>query len=592
MWESDTCPVGNGRARKIGRQFVLFWLDKFATLVAIMLKWKNVVLYLVRVAAVPAALLLLVGPRRELIGITVGIGLLALPVARGRVMAIVLPVGAAIAAVAAGFRIQFITNPTGGYVYFTHTAFVITFLWIAAMLGVRTELERRLPHHSLQVMIDAVVVLNAVFLVAISPQARANHLAVALAIAGVIVLITYKFLPHRAGYAPEHAVIAFIFAAFGISGAVKGAVSISLLGPLAVLGVPFLITAQAHFSPAAAVLLPRWFRENRYSQDEFVGAVFIVTTALVSAAIIAAHYPIGYAFIPAVVIPAVYGWDRLRRRVARFVDTDAKPGGLFGIEFAPVTLEQAVARAQSLVGIPGPARIVVTPNPSAVLISMRDPALRAAYTHADLVLADGIGIVWALRTLGRPVPARVTGVDLTLRLMRWAGTRSTRVFLLGGRPGVAQRAAQRLRTQFPGINIVGTHHGYFATDADVIAQIAAARPDIVLVGMGVPRQERFMLTARAALSDAVLIGVGGTLDLLAGLIKRAPQAWQRWGLEWVYRTVHEPHRITRVWDIPRFIVLVWTLRAVSTLAAVPIRPPDRPLPLAPFPANHQIRDER
>ncbi len=558
-----------------------------------MVKWKNAVLYLVRVAAVPAVLLLLVGPRSELIGITVGIGLLALPVARGRVWAIVLPVGAAIAAVVAGFRIQFITNPTGGYVYFTHTAFVITFLWIAAMLGVRAELERRLPHHPLQVMIDAVLVLNAVFLVAISPQARANHLAIALVIAGLVVLITYKFLPRRGGYAPEHAVIAFIFAAFGISGAVKGAVSISLLGPLAVLGVPFLITARAYFSPATEAVLPHWFRKNRYSQYEFVGAVFLVTTALVSAAIIAAHHPIGYAFIPAAVIPAGYGWDRLRRRVARFVDIDTERGGLFGIRFAPITLDQAMERVQGMIGIPGPARIVVTPNPGAVLVSMRDPALRAAYINADLVLADGIGIVWALRGLGRPVPARVTGVDLTVRLMRWAGTRGTRVFLLGGRPRVAQRAAQRLRARFPGINIVGAHHGYFTADADVISQIAAARPDIVLVGMGVPRQERFMLAARAELSGAVLIGVGGTLDLLAGLIKRAPQAWQQWGLEWVYRTVHESHRIKRVWDIPRFIALVLTLRAVSALAsATPIRPPDRPLPLAPFPANRRIRDER
>ncbi len=530
-------------------------------------KWGKAARYFVEVATIPALLFFIVGPRVELLGITLGIGLLALPINRKGKWAAILPLGAAAIAVACGFRIHFITNPAGGYFYFALSSVPITFLWIIALLGARTELERRLPSPSLQSLIDVFLLVNAFILVLISPQTRGDPIATYLPIGGMIFLTLRRILyPRRADYdAHQHVVIAFVLALFGISGAMKGAISIFLLGPLVMMGIPILITARTYFSNARArtTFLPHWFSAHRYSQGEFVIIIFILTSVLTSASVIAAFYPIGYGFIPALVLPALYLWHRLRTRVIPFIG-EATRGSLFGVRLSPVSLDQAVARIQGMIGAPGSARIVVTPNSGSLLTSLRDPPLRAAYDQADLVLADGIGIVWAMRALGTPLPARVTGADLAERLMAWASRSGIRVFLLGGRPGVAARAAQQVGARFPGINIVGTHHGYFADDRPVIAQIAAASPAIVLVGMGVPHQEQFMLTARRSLPGTVLIGVGGTLDLFAGLTHRAPQGWQRCGLEWLYRLLHEPRRIGQACQIPRFIGMVWAMWVTST----------------------------
>lgn len=529
-------------------------------------KWGKAARYLVEVATIPALLFFIVGPRIELLGITLGIGLLALPIDRKRRWAPLLPLGAAAAAVACGFRIRFITNPAGGYFYLALSSVPITFFWIITLLGARVELERRLPHQLLQSVIDVFLLMDAFLLVLISPQTRADPLAAYLPIGGMaLLLIRMVLYPRREISVAEHVVIAFVLALFGISGAMKGAISISLLGPLVMMGVPLLITARTYFSSAAAktTFLPHWFSAHRYSQGEFVIIIFILMGALTSASVIAAYYSIGYGFIPVLVLPALYLWHRLHTWVIPFIGEEAARGSLLGVRLSPFSLDQAVARVQGMIGTPGSARVVVTPNPGSLLTSRRDPVLRAAYDQADLVLADGIGIVWASRLLGSPLSTRVTGVDLSERLLARASTVGTRVFLLGGRPGVAARAAQRLKTRFPGLRIAGTHHGYFADDKAMIKRIASTASELILVGMGVPRQERFMLEARGFLPGAVMIGVGGTLDLFAGLTHRAPQGWQRLGLEWLYRLLHDPRRIKEAVLIPQFIAAVGAMWVAS-----------------------------
>ena len=510
---------------------------------------------------IPTLLFFLVGPRPELLGIAIGVWLLALPIPR-RGWTVLFPLGAAAAAVALGFRIQFITNPAGGYFYFAWSAIPVTFLWILAVIGARTELAHRIPNRPVQTVIDVLLIMNAFLLVLISPQTRTDPLGFYLPLTGLVFLLAHAAMwPHRNG--EEHAIVAFVLALFGVSGMAKGPVFISLLGPLAMIGVPLLVTAQTHISATEAKTLriPEWFRAHRYSYGEFVIVAFILTSALSSAAVIAAHHPAAYGLIPTAVFPLVYGWHRLRNRVVRFRNENIN--SLFGVRFSPLTLTQAVRRVEELIGTPGPAHLVVTPNSSSLLRSLHDPVLRAAYDQADLVLADGIGVVWASWTRHTPLPARVTGADLSNRLMARARETQTRVFLLGGRPGIAARAARQLRMRYPGINIVGTHHGYFTADEEVIAMIAATRPDLVLVGMGVPRQEQFMLTARRFLPGTVLIGVGGTLDLFAGVTRRAPQTWQRLGLEWLYRVFREPRRIGQAYQILRFIALTGTLWVIS-----------------------------
>lgn len=201
---------------------------------------------------------------------------------------------------------------------------------------------------------------------------------------------------------------------------------------------------------------------------------------------------------------------------------------------------------------------IVTANPEIVMEARRNPAFADALARAELVLPDGIGVVWAARLLGTPVVERVPGIELTEALLETAARRGYRVFFLGAAHGVAEEAAAAVERKYPGIRIVGTHHGYFSADEEtaVVEQVVAAAPDILFVGLGAPRQELFIARHRAGWNVPVAIGVGGSLDVLAGRVPRAPRWVQSMGLEWLYRVVREPRRLRRVMALPRFGVLV------------------------------------
>jgi N-acetylglucosaminyldiphosphoundecaprenol N-acetyl-beta-D-mannosaminyltransferase len=197
-----------------------------------------------------------------------------------------------------------------------------------------------------------------------------------------------------------------------------------------------------------------------------------------------------------------------------------------------------------------------------------DDALQQAYQGADLVTADGTGLVWAARLLGASLPERVAGIDLMEAFCQRAATKGYRLFLLGARPAVARETAQRLKRRFPALQIVGAHHGYFAQskEATVLEMIRQARPDLLLVGLGVPRQERWMMRVKDCLNVPVMIGVGGSFDVLSGRLPRAPRTWQRAGLEWLWRALREPRRFWRLRVIPLFLLKILWYKAVQLLA--------------------------
>ena len=218
-------------------------------------------------------------------------------------------------------------------------------------------------------------------------------------------------------------------------------------------------------------------------------------------------------------------------------------------------MDQAVDRALTL---PEQGRwaYVCTPNPEIVWECRKDPALRAAIAGADMTLPDGVGIVWAGRVLGCPVPERVTGYDFLLALLaRYRG----RLFLLGGKPGVAQEAAGAIERQFPDVTVCGCMSGYFGPDENetVLAAIEKAAPELLLVCMGSPRQEIWMADNRDKLSGAGLMaGLGGCLDVLSGRVRRAPEVWIRLRVEWLYRLLQEPRRFRRQLRLPAFVLAV------------------------------------
>ncbi len=200
---------------------------------------------------------------------------------------------------------------------------------------------------------------------------------------------------------------------------------------------------------------------------------------------------------------------------------------------------------------------VVTLNGALLVQTARDPGLREVVNDAGLVTADGIGVILAARILGVEVLERVAGIDLAVALCARAPSAGWRIYLLGGAPGVAAATDEALRQRHPGLQIVGLHHGFFPPEDEhtVIAEIRQARPDVLLVAFGAPRQERWMRQWKRALDVPVSIGVGGSFDVLAGRIARAPRWMQRVGIEWLYRLLREPRRWSVVRTIPPLFLL-------------------------------------
>ncbi len=231
---------------------------------------------------------------------------------------------------------------------------------------------------------------------------------------------------------------------------------------------------------------------------------------------------------------------------------------VLGVGFDPVDVDGAVDAVVVMADEPG-AHLIVTANVELVMRARGAPDLGDILRRAALVVADGVGVVWGARRFGRPLPGRVPGIDLAERLCGEAARRGWRVYLLGGASGVAAEAADNVRRRYPGIQVTATRHGYFgdAEEEDVIRTIRAASPTLLLAGLGSPRQERWLDQHLASLGVPIAIGVGGTLDVWAGRVRRAPRAVQAMGLEWGYRLLRQPGRLRRQLTIPRFIAAVW-----------------------------------
>jgi N-acetylglucosaminyldiphosphoundecaprenol N-acetyl-beta-D-mannosaminyltransferase len=228
-----------------------------------------------------------------------------------------------------------------------------------------------------------------------------------------------------------------------------------------------------------------------------------------------------------------------------------------------VTSDEALAAVESLVSA-GRGGAVFTPNVDHVMIASEDPGLRAAYARVDLSIPDGMPIVWASRLLGTPIPERVAGSDFVPRVLERAARHGWRVYFLGGAPGAAERAREKLRQSLPDLNVVGLDAPRFDPaapwdrQAGVVVRVREAKPDIVLVGFGAPKQERWIDRARDELPPMVFFGVGATIDFLAGDLPRAPRWMARSGLEWLYRLSREPKRLWRRYLVrdPKFLIVL------------------------------------
>jgi len=224
---------------------------------------------------------------------------------------------------------------------------------------------------------------------------------------------------------------------------------------------------------------------------------------------------------------------------------DAGKAELLGLSFDIVTMEAAVARCLELCRAPRTSHTVITANASHLCMMRRDPELAQACKSSHLTVADGMSVVWALRASGQSAPERVAGVDLMARLLAAAGKQRLRVYLLGARPEVVAALAERCRTQHPGLEIAGFRDGYFSPDDHeaIVEEIRASTAHMLFVGMPSPFKEIWCERHRHRLDVPVIMGVGGSFDVLAGFIKRAPRWVQSAGLEWFWRLLMEPRKL-------------------------------------------------
>lgn len=201
-------------------------------------------------------------------------------------------------------------------------------------------------------------------------------------------------------------------------------------------------------------------------------------------------------------------------------------------------------------------RFIVTANPEIVLAAKNDASYAKAVQSADYITPDGIGIIKGAKILKTPLPERITGFDTLCALLEFADQTQKRIFFLGAKPTVIKQAVKKVASTYPNANICGYHDGYFKDEQAIVDQIKAAKPDMVFVALGFPKQELFIQNYRHV-AKALWMGVGGSFDVLAGVAKRAPQFWIDLHLEWLYRLLKQPSRFIRMLALPKYLLLVY-----------------------------------
>lgn len=230
---------------------------------------------------------------------------------------------------------------------------------------------------------------------------------------------------------------------------------------------------------------------------------------------------------------------------------------ILGVNIDNITAAEALDKAEQLVKSDG-VSVIYTPNPEIVMAAYEDSEFCGVLNSADMCVPDGIGVVYGSRIIGKPLPERVAGFDLSMGLMERMSKFGGRVFLFGSKPGVADEAAEKLTQKYPGIEIAGTRNGYFADsdEEEIVNEINSSNADLLMVCLGAPKQEKWINKYKDRLNVKLCIGAGGSLDVVAGNVKRAPEIFIKLNLEWFYRLCKQPSRIGRFMALPKFILTV------------------------------------
>ncbi|QEK11454.1 WecB/TagA/CpsF family glycosyltransferase [Crassaminicella thermophila] len=230
---------------------------------------------------------------------------------------------------------------------------------------------------------------------------------------------------------------------------------------------------------------------------------------------------------------------------------------ILGVPIDIVTNESAFEKFKSLLR-GEKCSVIVTPNSEIVMAASKDERLKGILKESDLCIPDGIGLIYASKIHNLGLTERVTGVDFMYKILSYCNDNDKSIYILGGKVGVAEKACKNIKNKFPNIKIKGFRDGYFkeAEERKIIEKINELKPDVLFVGLGAPKQEIWMNKYKEKLNVKVAMGIGGSIDIWAGTAKRAPEIFQKLGLEWFYRLLKEPWRYKRMMALPKFMLKV------------------------------------
>lgn len=507
-----------------------------------------------------------------------------------------------------GVKIEFLRVPSSsseGYLYLSYLSIPLTIIWLISItnsIGQADELGDITPY--------IVFIASLTFLVVSLVQRQGLILAEALSlIMAVIAFIFIKYLP-RGKFSSYYMSFGFILAVIAIVGVSKSTAALTLLIPFLILGVPIIDSSysivanyarQESTGPGIGKYplfsesgsrsrLRQKLQSYGFSAQGANLTIIGVSFYLSLSAFVISIYQNFYLLLTLTAL----GWlvfELLKNKVRSeelIIGRDVLTNRikLFQVGIDQVDNQKTIQKIEEFIVSKKPHQIV-TPDTLAVLRARKDPEYHAILKSADLVTPDGAGILWAATTLNYPLSERVTGIDIIHNICQLAAKKGYSLYLLGSYPGVASDAALNLTEKYPGIKIAGTHHGYFSCEdsqncedvknsnsgknkeeEEIIAEIKEKRPDILLAGMGVPKQEKWISKNLDKLDIPVCMGVGGSFDVLSGRIPRAPLWMQRHGMEWIYRSIKQPNRVFQVFALFYFIWLVILGKLVYSLKEV------------------------
>ncbi len=360
-----------------------------------------------------------------------------------------------------------------------------------------------------------------------------------------------------------------LLAGTSVLGVSKGITfSAFMLLPLGLFAIP-IAEASLHFASLALASRPQGaaalYRRLISRGLDHPSAVRFITSLCALGGAVAAITQLGNTvsamfWISATIIFAGLAITPFIMRMKESGEMGKRPA-IWGTEVDDVSMDYALAKAGAAARSGRGLSLVCTVNALSVMDAEKNPAYAEALRGSFLTLADGAGLVWALKFLGRPVQERVTGIDFMTRLIRTAAAGGLPVYLLGAKEESVRGAVEALKARHPGLKIAGWRDGYFdPSDPAVAAGIRDSGARILFVAMGVPRQEIWITENAPLLGDMVAVGVGGAFDVISGILKRAPRAWQKLGLEWLFRLIQEPWRWKRDLDLFLFVCKVLLTR--------------------------------